>query len=524
MSNEPANYVLKSLTAGRQILGALRTHFRHRAETLPATHAVLHDTFDGRLHRDGGTLATRPLAGGGCSASWHSHDGTLRHCTGMVEQPTFAGGFPEGAMREAIRPVIDMRRLLPLVEVKLQGNVLRILDDAEKTVARVEVVHGVACEPGAKGAGAEIRPALSVHAVRGYSREQREVTRFLEQELGVARSDSPLVTRALAAVGKKPGASTSKILPAFDPEMPAGTAVRLLLSALSRTIRLNEEGTRLDLDSEFLHDFRVAVRRTRTGIAQLREVFPEHSLDRFREDFGWLGSVTGPTRDLDVFLLNMPSYREQLPEPVRPDLEPLEAFLHARQQVEQRKMAGHLESPRYRRLIADWAALLDDTSGERPSIADAPVRSLASKRIANRLARVLRRGRAIGPASPIEKLHRLRIECKKLRYLLEFFRSLYDPADLEPAVRGLKRLQDNLGDLNDYEVQQGALSGFAGEMAGQAGSSVVGLLAVGRLVERLEAKKRRERRRFKKCFGEFASEPNLARLRRMLQVAAPEES
>jgi len=524
MNTAPANYVLKSLTAGRRILGALRSHFRNRPETLPDTHAVLHDTFDGRLHRDGGVLASRPLTGGGCSAAWRSHDGTLRHCTDMPEQPAFAEGFPEGAMREAIRSVIDMRRLLPLVEVELRGNLLRIVDDAEKTVARVEMVHGVACEPGAKGAGVEIRPALSVHAVRGYSREQQEVTRFLEQELGVPRSDSPLATRALAAVGKQPGASTSKILPAFDPEMPAGTAARLLLSALLRTMRLNEEGTRLDLDSEFLHDFRVAGRRTRTGIVQLREVFPEHSLDRFREDFGWLGDVTGPTRDLDVFLLNMASYREQLPEPVRPDLEPLEAFLRVRQQVEQRKMARKLESPRYRRLVADWAALLDDTSDERPSIADAPVRSLASRRIANRLERVLRRGRAIGPTSPIEKLHRLRIECKKLRYLLEFFRSLYDPADLEPAVRGLKRLQDNLGDLNDYELQQGSLSGFAGEMAGQAGSSVDGLLAVGRLVERLEAKKRRERRRFEECFGEFASKPNLARLQRMLRVVAPEAS
>ena len=41
---------------------------------------------------------------------------------------------------------------------------------------------------------------------------------------------------------------------------------------------------------------------------------------------------------------------------------------------------------------------------------------------------MLRDGGAITPASPPESLHELRKRCKELRYLLEFFGSLYDPA------------------------------------------------------------------------------------------------
>ena len=41
-----------------------------------------------------------------------------------------------------------------------------------------------------------------------------------------------------------------------------------------QTLRINEDGVRKDLDSEFLHDFRVAVRRTRSALSQIKGVFP----------------------------------------------------------------------------------------------------------------------------------------------------------------------------------------------------------------------------------------------------------
>ena len=63
--------------------------------------------------------------------------------------------------------------------------------------------------------------------------------------------------------------------------------------------------------------------------------------------------------------------------------------------------------------------------------------------------------------SPDEALHRLRIDAKKLRYLLEFFRALYPPKEIGAVVGALKSLQDNLGDFNDLSVQQGAMRGFA---------------------------------------------------------------
>ncbi len=86
-------------------------------------------------------------------------------------------------------------------------------------------------------------------------------------------------------------------------------AVLLLLCAYGvhrahlAAMRWNEAGLRADLDSEFLHDWRVAVRRTRCLLGQLKQVFPAGETRRLRSELGWLARLTGPLRDLDVFLL-----------------------------------------------------------------------------------------------------------------------------------------------------------------------------------------------------------------------------
>ena len=77
---------------------------------------------------------------------------------------------------------------------------------------------------------------------------------------------------------------------------------KIVLHRLLDTMLANETGTREDIDSEFLHDFRVSVRRTRSAISQIKGVIPQKILDRFRPEFTWLGQITGPTRDMDVYL------------------------------------------------------------------------------------------------------------------------------------------------------------------------------------------------------------------------------
>ena len=67
----------------------------------------------------------------------------------------------------------------------------------------------------------------------------------------------------------------------------------VLLHLLS-AMRANEEGTLRDLDTEFLHDFRVAVRRTRSALSQIKDVLPAEIEERYRAEFGWLDRSPAP--------------------------------------------------------------------------------------------------------------------------------------------------------------------------------------------------------------------------------------
>jgi CHAD domain-containing protein len=59
----------------------------------------------------------------------------------------------------------------------------------------------------------------------------------------------------------------------------------------------------------------------------------------------------------------------------------------------------------------------------------------------------------------IEAIHALRIECKRLRYLLEFFSEALGRGAPE-AIEALVALQDHTGELHDADVTIGLLRHF----------------------------------------------------------------
>ena len=67
-------------------------------------------------------------------------------------------------------------------------------------------------------------------------------------------------------------------------------------------------------------------------------------------------------------------------------------------------------------------------------------------------------GTAILQAS-IADLHRLRIDIKRLRYVLEFFRDVLGTG-VRPVIRALTRAQDHLGGLQDAEVARERIRAF----------------------------------------------------------------
>jgi CHAD domain-containing protein len=67
----------------------------------------------------------------------------------------------------------------------------------------------------------------------------------------------------------------------------------------------------------------------------------------------------------------------------------------------------------------------------------------------------------------------VRIDAKKLRYLVDVTPGFYAAADLEVVLAALKKLQRLLGDLNDAHVQEARLLGCARTLSATGGSAAV---------------------------------------------------
>ncbi len=402
-----------------------------------------------------------------------------------------------------------------MLRIDQNGRLVRVLDAEQKTVARLRLmalnVSSPTLEP--MRHPQPLKKRLRLEPVRGYQAARKRVARVLTKKLALKPCKLSLFAAGVSALGRQPGDYSSKVRLELDSTMSALDAARHIHQSLLETIEINLDGVRRDLDSEFLHDFRVAVRRTRSALGQIKGVFDDAAVADFKARFSWLGKVTGPTRDLDVYRLKLPSYRADLPNDAARDLEPLETFLAQRQQEEQQKLARELDSDTFKRLTAEWRAFLAQPSPGAK--AKNPVLQVASSRIWKSYRKIVAHASVITPQTPATHVHEVRLMAKKLRYLMEFFRNLYAATAIDVSIRELKRLQDSLGDFNDYEVQQVSLGDLAEEMKLRGLATAPTLLAMGRLQARLADGQTAERRRLDERFERFLSAANQTRFKQL---------
>ena len=461
-----------------------------RADGAGQAHRVYYDTFDGRLRAAGA-----PAVHVGGRLLFDSVTASLQRPLRRV----LAEDLPAGPLRETLGPLIEVRALLPLAALDVSEQHLRVLDAEHKTVVRASIERSALAD-----SGAALRPRLRLAAVRGYDAELERVRGALQRELGLERSATGLADDAVTALGGKPGGFSSKVDVQLHFGQRADAAAVAVLRRLLEVIEQNLEGTIEDLDSEFLHDLRVAVRRTRSVQRQLKRVFPPEELARFRAEFKWLQGVTGESRDLDVYLLGFEDMRALVPASLRDELKPLRHALQTRRAAVREQMVSELRSERLGALRDRWSALLDQLQTlpdhDRPDAAE-PIGSVSARRIAKVYRKVVHEGRAIAEDGPSKPFHELRKRGKELRYLLELFGTPLYPHDVvKPMIKTLKGLQDVLGRHQDREVQVATLSSLAAALPSEPGP----LLATGALIARLDEDKWAARADFGRRFGAFA--------------------
>ncbi|PPC89775.1 MAG: metal-chelation protein CHAD [Methylobacter sp.] len=452
-----------------------------------------YDSFDWRLFRKG-------LVFEYARAKHESHwllkalaSGQLLASSACQDAPGLIRDFPPGKLRGQLESVLEMRALLAVCTIDYEAYSIALLNKDEKTVLRLKLE-----------AYDLFNTRLSLLPIKGYDKALENFCRLAEESFALTPGFRPVMLDIIEQQGRKPKDYSSKLTVQLAPDMRADVACKYLYSSLLNTIKVNEQGVIADLDSEFLHDFRVAVRRTRAGLSQLKGVLPEEVSARFGEFFAWLGQISGPTRDLDMYLVNFENHKRSLPVAIRSDLEPLYAFIAAKKQKTHDELVKKLKSPQYLSTLSAWENFLKAPADKIASEPNArlTIKELADHRIWKVYNAVLKEADHIHSGSSAAALHRLRKTCKKLRYLMEFFQSLYPEQPVRELLKSLKEFQDILGSFQDCEVQEQTLKLFSEEMMA-AHIQANTFLAMGVLIQVVDSRKSKARQAFAEKFAEF---------------------
>jgi CHAD domain-containing protein len=508
-----ATYTHPSLDAEdvRRALEATGVHFRPAA----SMRRTLLDTIDERVAGAGLRLELQEgaeqnliLTGSGAVDA--------RVAAPLSGPPRFAADLPAGPFRARLAPIIDVRALLQRASIDVARSVGEQRNRAGKVVVRVMLDDKPSPADGPIAGGAFPRWTVVVDELTGYAAAAGRARELLES-LGLKADADGDVLASLAAAAPK-AHSSSPTIP-LDPTAHAADGYRLVFRNLLDAIDANVAGTIEDIDPEFLHDFRVAVRRTRSVLKKAKDVIDEPARERFRAEFGWLASATSAARDLDVYVIEWDSYVAPLPLDARAALEPVLKHLRQHRARAHKTLNAELKSRRYRALVRDWRRALDEPTELDGPNAHAPLADVAGRQIRRAQQQVLDGGRAISDESPGTDLHELRKDAKLLRYLIECFGGLYPPSARKPFVKELKALQDNLGSLQDAEVHIAELRTVS-ESLGADGAPPATLLAMGQLTEHLERRRAVARDEFADRFARYDTKDTRQALKALLDAAS----
>ena len=501
----PASRLLDALAAAGYEIGQATKVWR-----------TLLDTFDGRLHAAGlrvelQTAGARELV----LTDGRSAPGRAA----VPDAPRFAADLPPGPLRDRLMPLLDVRALLPVATVTATARSAVRRDGQGKARIAIEVHDRI---------GVEGRPkppqglwAAELQAATGYAKDAVRA-RALLRSLGLRPAGGDMIDVAVEAAGvDRKGYVASPTIALARDEL-ALDAFRRVLANLAAAVDANWVGTVEDLDPEFLHDLRVAVRRTRSVLAQGKRVLPADVRSTYRDAFSWLGTVTSPARDLDVYVIEWEGYVAALGEEVAAALEPVRRHIVAEREAAHSALAQVLRSARYDEVMGGWRSwLAGPVPADVPGGADAGRRigKLAAQHIRDAHELVLVRGRGIGPDTPAETLHELRKDAKRLRYLIECFGGLFAAGPRRAFVQRLKALQDNLGEHQDAEVHVAQLREIGTVLADQ-GALPATLVALGQLSERLDRRRRSARQEFAGRFSAYDTKRTAATLEQLLKSSS----
>ncbi|WP_372796496.1 CHAD domain-containing protein, partial [Pontiella sp.] len=256
----------------------------------------LRDTFDGCCRRAGVVLLQQKNR-----VSWiHLKSGRMEE-QAVSGDWSFAGELKGGPVGFQCLELSGLRAFSDLEALEVRSAEWAVTDELEKTVVRFRSIH---LRRGPKQAS-----WIFLQPLRGYDDDALRVFQALEK-YGFRRGGTdyfPLIGLDAPLYEAKPPMDLRAASPAIE------TAGRIIENCIV-TARRNEPGILDDIDTEFLHDYRVCLRRARSVLSLFRGVYAAGFCDAAKQQLADVMKQTNRLRDLDVYLLDRHAYYDMVPE------------------------------------------------------------------------------------------------------------------------------------------------------------------------------------------------------------------
>jgi triphosphatase len=450
---------------------------RGRKAQTRALHAVYFDSPAFALRRAGYVLRVRTEEGGYVQTVKSANGPDLATRVEIkVKVASMAPdleAIPDRAVRRDVKAALDGADLVPAFAVEMRRTSVTL---TPKAGTKIEAAFDV-------GAIKTVGPKPSslplvefeLELLEGDANELVECARSLTEDVPLMLFLQSKAERGflLAADTVEAAVNAERIV--LGEDATADVVFRYVIAHCLRHLLGNWAAVSAGRDPEGIHQMRVALRRLRSALSLFGGPF-RSALSRLEDEVRWIAGVMGGARDLDVF-------QEDVFGPAQDahgeDGRLLEfaTVVRTRRRIAWAHVFEALESERFRRLVLALASAtfsrpwLDASIGGGDAIESA--RAFARRRMRRRYRRVVRLGRRIEELDAHER-HELRIKLKKLRYGLDFFRSLFGERATNKFLKRLSDLQDTLGRLNDVAVAQAMVREILAEHGDGAGAAAIG--------------------------------------------------
>lgn len=432
---------------------------------------------------------------------------------GPVDVPT---EIPVKQIRNLVDDIIFPRKLLEHIQVCTDRRLYRVASP--------------------EGAKIELAFDTSSFSLRGLHKPRRtRKLHELEAELLAGPAEALIsLSSLLSGTFGYPPSTASKLevaIERFKVSLPAkkppekylvrlddrlDLAVRKILAHQFDRFREHLPGVHRDIDTEFVHQARVATRRMRSALRLFRDAVPQSTGNFLAGELRWLGGMFGTVRDLDIFLLNLSRFQQQIERFPAKKKKVFENWIEKQRRAPLNALSQALALPRYGNFERRLIRFLEGPLPVRPRapLAVKRVREVAPLIIKEKFDAAIKQGHTVIENPKLKQFHRLRIQMKRLRYACEFTAPAYDGA-LDPFIERTVEIQDCLGEIQDTVFTKGFIDSLFNVWRGKlVGPALVFILGE---IYQLQGEIARERQgRFGNIWERFASEETIGQLKETL--------